>query len=169
VDICGYEINGRIPAQWTPDGYGYGYGANTYLVGRVRGSYYPYPTRPVDIFTLDTKTHVDAYSQPPMTFAGVFTGDIVTLDSTSRETFLHRHLLIRFSNAFQIGVAPIPFMVARSRLLETVVSDSSRRRCPRQRPLATHPLPHERKVRADSAARHCRCNHHATTLLRSEL
>jgi len=32
-----------------PDGYGYGYRTNIYPAGRVRGSYYPYPTRPVDI------------------------------------------------------------------------------------------------------------------------
>ena len=81
-----------------------------------------------------------------------------------------------YSNAFQTGAASIPFMAARSRLLETAVSDSNRHRYPRPRPLATHPLPHERQVCADSAIRHCRashrdlvCNHHATTLLRSEL
>ena len=75
------------------------------------------------------------------------------------------------SNAFQTGAAPIPFMAARSRLLETAVSDSNHHRYPRSRPLATYPLPHERQVRADSAIRHCRashrdlvCNHHATTL-----
>ena len=44
MDTCGYEKNRRIP-----DGYGYGYGADIYLAGRVWGSYYPYPTRPVDI------------------------------------------------------------------------------------------------------------------------
>ncbi|QCE11358.1 hypothetical protein DEO72_LG10g2591 [Vigna unguiculata] len=57
-----------------------------------------------------------------MTFAGVFTGDTVTFDSTSRETFLHRRLLLHFSNAFQIEVAPIPFIAARSRLLETALA-----------------------------------------------
>ena len=37
--ICGYSHNG------------YPHGADIYLVGRVRGSYYLYPTRPVDIPT----------------------------------------------------------------------------------------------------------------------
>ena len=51
MDTRGYEKNRRIPAQWIPDGYGYEYGANIYLAGRVRGSYYSYPTCPVDIPT----------------------------------------------------------------------------------------------------------------------
>ena len=51
MDTRGYEKNKRIPAQWIPDGYGYGYGADIYPAGRVRRSYYPYPTRPVDIPT----------------------------------------------------------------------------------------------------------------------
>jgi len=33
-----------------PDGYGY-YGTDIYSVGRIRGSYYPYPTCIVDIPT----------------------------------------------------------------------------------------------------------------------
>ncbi|QCD86286.1 hypothetical protein DEO72_LG3g807 [Vigna unguiculata] len=44
---------------------------------------------------------------PPTNFAGVFTGDTVTLDSISRDTFLHQRLLLCFSNAFQTGAAPI--------------------------------------------------------------
>jgi len=41
--ICGYPHNGYSYE------YGYGYGANIYPTSRVRGSYYPYPTCPVDI------------------------------------------------------------------------------------------------------------------------
>jgi len=33
--------------------YGYRYGTNIYLTGRVRGSYYPYPTRPALLTSLD--------------------------------------------------------------------------------------------------------------------
>jgi len=44
VDTCGYEKNRRIP-----DGYEYRYRTIIYPAGRVRGSYYLYPTRPVDI------------------------------------------------------------------------------------------------------------------------
>ncbi|QCD86263.1 hypothetical protein DEO72_LG3g784 [Vigna unguiculata] len=60
------------------------------------------------------------------TSAGGFTGDTIALHSTSRETFLHRRLLLRFSNAFQTGAAPIPFMAARSRLPDTAVSGFNR-------------------------------------------
>jgi len=41
--ICEY------PHKEYPHGYGYRYEMNIYLVGRVRGSYNPYPTCPVDI------------------------------------------------------------------------------------------------------------------------
>jgi len=41
--ICGYPHNGY------PHEYGYKYGTNIYPTGRVRGSYYPYPTHLVDI------------------------------------------------------------------------------------------------------------------------
>jgi len=41
--ICGYPHNRYL------HGYGYGYEENIYPTGRVRGSYYLYPTHPVDI------------------------------------------------------------------------------------------------------------------------
>jgi len=53
VDTRGYEKNRQIPAQWILDGYRYGYGADIYPTGRIRGSYYPYSTHPVDIPTGD--------------------------------------------------------------------------------------------------------------------
>jgi len=53
VGTRGYKkINGYPHNEYSTDGYGYGYVADIYPTGRVRESYYPYPTRPVDIPTL---------------------------------------------------------------------------------------------------------------------
>ena len=53
--ICGYAHNSYLHE------YGSGYRTNIYPAGRVHGSYYPYPTRPVDIlvpvrFLINLKT-----------------------------------------------------------------------------------------------------------------
>jgi len=92
---------------------------------------------------------------------------------------LHQGLHLHFSSAFTREAALIPFMAARSRLLETTVSDSSHRQRTRQRSLALildYPLPRVREVHEDSEARHHRArhrdwvyNHHAATLLCLEL
>jgi len=42
-----------------PNGYGYGYEADIYSAGRVRGSYYPYPTRPVNIPNCNHKATIN--------------------------------------------------------------------------------------------------------------
>ena len=52
MDTRGYEKNRRVLAYRIPDGYGYGYEANIYPTVKVRGSYYSYPTHPVDIPSL---------------------------------------------------------------------------------------------------------------------
>ena len=50
VDICGFKKKiCRYPHNEYPYGYGYGYETNIYTTGRIRESYYPYPTRFVDI------------------------------------------------------------------------------------------------------------------------
>jgi len=50
------------------DRYGYGYGVDIYPAGRVRGSYYSYPTRPVDIpnRNMNLPTYIITCSPPVM-------------------------------------------------------------------------------------------------------
>jgi len=63
ADIREYEKNRQIPAQWIPDGYRYGYETNIYPTNRIQESYYPYPTRSVDIPNYyDFQTFVIYYS-----------------------------------------------------------------------------------------------------------
>ena len=53
MDIRGYEKKKAdtciTDIQRISNGYRYGYGADIYPANRVWGSYYLYPTRPVDI------------------------------------------------------------------------------------------------------------------------
>jgi len=55
--ICEY------PHNEYPHGYGYRYGADIYPADRVRGSYYLYPTRLVDIPTSRRTTNHKKYPQ----------------------------------------------------------------------------------------------------------